>query len=1294
MAEQIIIDIQLKGFDKAEGNLKKLTAAQIAETDAIKLTTQQIKFYEKTLAELESAKLKNGQLTESQTAKEAKYQEKLNAAKTSLTSQKDELQKINAERRAAVKEISTLTAANESQLGSNERMKAQLKLLTTQYNGLSASERENSNVGKKMGADILSLTEKLKANEKAVGDNKRNVGNYSGALSQLGGTLRNVAGAFGVFMGAAAIGKLIKDSTKIVTNFETSFVNLSNKMGLTREQIVLLKEQAMELGATTAFSASEVLNLQEAYAGLGFSQQQIIDLTPGTIDGALALRATAEETAQLVGAMVGSFANLEATDTVMILDQMTAATQRSALTFEKLNSALPSVAAAASASGVSFDQVLALLGKLSDAGIDASKSGTALKNIFVVAAKEGKDYSQILDEIANSSNVLTGAVDKTGKISAVSATVLATAMEETKKLNDEILDSVGASAKVAAESLNTTEGKMKLLVSAWEGFVLSVDNGDGVIQSMIKGVLDFLTGGLTILTENTRGIKNALILLTGAVALYNAQLIYSTVLTIKNAIATKLKAASDFLLTGAMGAASLAVFAYNTVVNASSIGMGLATVAAMVFKATLDVLSGGLTLVITAIAAAVTTMLILVNRTKELTAVQKAALDVKKESEKAYAAEKIQVDKLVKTLENETSSREDKLKAIQDLNKIMPEGIATITEEDIATGKLTDKIDALNEAKVLQYKLTALGNKRIEASGELIDAESKSINDNIKFYDFLIARVTNFSDASVTAAIVQAGVDRQAEDIKKAKEKVDGLAEVENGIMAEMDALVALNKASGDAIKKTDEQIAANEKSQAEKDAAAKKAAKDAEKREQDEKDRLESIAELLRSEKEELEFKKDKLLKELELSDESKTLTATEASAKKLIIDQYNQDVADLEQKAIDDRNKEIAKNQQVVLDDINKRIDKETDAAELIALQNEKDYLTKFNALNGNLAAQQKLTREYDKQKLQDLKALAEQEFQVLQQQLVGATASIDGGIPDVILSEEMLADLKKRLAEVGVYLATLDGQIAAVGSEETIDEGSTLADKLKLDPEQTESIKASYSAAIGGINAILSAASQNLQTNTDLRIAAVDKQVESGVLSEEEAEKQKVKIRKDAFEKKKKLDLANASVSYFTGLIQAVTSAMGLPFPGNVIAGVITAAGLTATYAANVKQIKAQKFEQGGLIQGASHAQGGVPFSVAGRGGFEAEGGEFIHKTKAVDHYGLPFMNALNNMQLPKVFAEGGYVAPMTSSSISQQVSAGVSELVSESQNRSIQVLNVESDFSNLQNKVNNVESARTY
>jgi hypothetical protein len=74
----------------------------------------------------------------------------------------------------------------------------------------------------------------------------------------------------------------------------------------------------------------------------------------------------------------------------------------------------------------------------------------------------------------------------------------------------------------------------------------------------------------------------------------------------------------------------------------------------------------------------------------------------------------------------------------------MPEGIATITEEDVATGKLILKIDALNEAKVLQYKLAALTTKQEEAAGKVIDAESKSISDNIKFYDLINCKSNKF----------------------------------------------------------------------------------------------------------------------------------------------------------------------------------------------------------------------------------------------------------------------------------------------------------------------------------------------------------------------------------------------------------------------------------------------------------------------------------------------------------------------------------------------------------------------
>lgn len=41
-----------------------------------------------------------------------------------------------------------------------------------------------------------------------------------------------------------------------------------------------------------------------------------------------------------------------------------------------------------------------------------------------------------------------------------------------------------------------------------------------------------------------------------------------------------------------------------------------------------------------------------------------------------------------------------------------------------------------------------------------------------------------------------------------------------------------------------------------------------------------------------------------------------------------------------------------------------------------------------------------------------------------------------------------------------------------------------------------------------------------------------------------------------------------------------------------------------------------------------------------------GEFVHRTAAVDYYGLPFMNALNNMQIPRYLATGTPVASASS------------------------------------------------
>lgn len=70
--------------------------------------------------------------------------------------------------------------------------------------------------------------------------------------------------------------------------------------------------------------------------------------------------------------------------------------------------------------------------------------------------------------------------------------------------------------------------------------------------------------------------------------------------------------------------------------------------------------------------------------------------------------------------------------------------------------------------------------------------------------------------------------------------------------------------------------------------------------------------------------------------------------------------------------------------------------------------------------------------------------------------------------------------------------------------------------------------------------------------------------------------------------------------------------------------------------------QKYEDGGLVYGNSHARGGVPFTVKGKGGYEMEGGEFIVRKEAVKN-NLAELERINGKtsKPTRKFATGGIV-----------------------------------------------------
>lgn len=132
------------------------------------------------------------------------------------------------------------------------------------------------------------------------------------------------------------------------------------------------------------------------------------------------------------------------------------------------------------------------------------------------------------------------------------------------------------------------------------------------------------------------------------------------------------------------------------------------------------------------------------------------------------------------------------------------------------------------------------------------------------------------------------------------------------------------------------------------------------------------------------------------------------------------------------------------------------------------------------------------------------------------------------------------------------------------------------------------------------------------------------------EENFIKKKDALMKKAFEAEKKAEAKMAVVKGAQRLAEIALNvyvaeskkgAFGLATAAAAIAAFtpLAVAQTAAEVAAiNKREYVPQKFSRGGLIQGEPHSRGGVPFTVNGKSGFEAEGGEFIVRKSSTSKY----------------------------------------------------------------------------
>ena len=302
-------------------------------------------------------------------------------------------------------------------------------------------------------------------------------------------------GAIVVAVGAL-VGILAK-AAKAGADFQKGVSTLSAVTGQSADELKRVTEQAKELGATTAFTAIEVLGLQTELAKLGFSLQDIENSTPAILDLAASLEVDLSSAAAFAGATIKGF-GLETTETQRVVDIMALSTSRSALDFEKLRESMKLLAPTAEAANVSIERSTALLAAMADRGIAGSMAGTGLGKTFIELSKTGMTLDEAMDKVNGSTNRLKTAIKLVGINGGRALLSLAsTGKEALDDLEQQFMNAEGSAARMAEVRLDNLEGDMTKLGSAWEGFLLGVEDGEGPLNKLQRSLVQGLTWAIS-----------------------------------------------------------------------------------------------------------------------------------------------------------------------------------------------------------------------------------------------------------------------------------------------------------------------------------------------------------------------------------------------------------------------------------------------------------------------------------------------------------------------------------------------------------------------------------------------------------------------------------------------------------------------------------------------------------------------------------------------------------------------------------------------------------------------------
>ena len=330
---------------------------------------------------------------------------------------------------ATMKSLESTFSANDSNMSkAKQRSEVLSKELTNQAKRVKELEKAVEESGKKYGetdTKTLKWKESLEAAKtkleelkssladnnaiKAFGDDMQAAGqkmsSFGTGMTNAGRTLTRTVTTPIIGLGAYAV--------KQAADFDAGMSKVQAISGVTADEMQILREKAMEMGAATKYTTTEAADAMSYMAMAGWKTDQIVGGLPGVMylagasgedlattsdivtDAMTAFNMTAGQTQKVMRNGV----EVELENTSRFVDVLAAASSNANTNVSMMGESFKYVAPVAGTMGYSIEDTAVALGLMANSGIKASQAGTTLRTLLTRMAKPTKESAAAMQAL-------------------------------------------------------------------------------------------------------------------------------------------------------------------------------------------------------------------------------------------------------------------------------------------------------------------------------------------------------------------------------------------------------------------------------------------------------------------------------------------------------------------------------------------------------------------------------------------------------------------------------------------------------------------------------------------------------------------------------------------------------------------------------------------------------------------------------------------------------------------------------------------------------------------------------